>query len=231
MAALHLQPADGPGLRPAAALPPMAAQRRRAGARRTAVADSDVFVTRVPPTRVMRVAAAFYRSREDAQAMRRLLRRHQGLARAQVLLLAPADRDGPRFAELRSQWDARRPQRPMPPGALPPAKAMAVGLLTGLAVAVLWRLAVQATWADGVAVGTVAMLAGATLALVWALVRTPQPAPRRFDLALQKRLAQGLHAVVVQGVAERDAVDVIDALQASGVCWCAEAPLKSASAQ
>jgi hypothetical protein len=193
------------------------------------IPDSDSFISQMAPRRAVRVAAAFVQSANGAHALRLTLCRHLGLQAEQVLVLGPADAAPPRFAKIAQRWMRLRPAAP--PIAAPVVAwwPMAWSALAGAAAGLLVGQGAGVDSGAQCALLAVFAVAGLALGL---LAQRPDAAravlrPRRFDACLQRRLAAGKHAVVVQGVHGPRAVEVVEALQSGGLYWCAEAPLQA----
>ena len=180
----------------------------------------------VPPPRerLLRLAAGFVHTRDEAEALAHTLQRRFGLRRDQLLVLGPADSTPDRFAQAVHHWTRLRPPAQQREPLLEWLTAVAAGTLGGALLA----LGAQALGlADGMGPPELGVAALAIAVPLGVLVHTlvmPWRPSWRFDAALQRRLAVGQHAVVAQGLDRPEAAAAIAALQQASIYWCAEAP-------
>ena len=178
--------------------------------------------------RSLRVAASFCRNRVEALRLMALLASHPRLQERQLALLSPADAAAERFAACRQQWDCLRPPHaaqdnphaPVPPALTGATMGAIVGLLLGT---------VQVRLEDVIALTLLAAGVGMLIAMLVQRSIGASDKHRCFDQRLQRRLAQGCHAVVVVGVHDDSlSQHVLQAMRQGGMAWCAEAPLRRA---
>ena len=170
--------------------------------------------------------AAFYDSREQAQAALNSLGQLPGLDLATAALLGPADAGVLRFGRLSRQWAAPWQANRAPPRS-PLWRRVGLGLLLASALAWLWWL--QSTSAEFDATTTSLVWGGllAASALAAGLIalgggwRAPTR-PRRFDRQVRKALSAGAWVVVVHNLSWQTQRDAVDLLRQGSESWCAE---------
>ena len=223
MATLNLSPSEHRSLRNIDLLPSAQAENSGDGASRPALSLHGFEKTR---RRVIRVAASIFDTRNEAENLSLSLQRHWGLYPEQIAVLAPADSQADRFLQLKQRWSRLRPKPSDSALGRTTHAALGAGIALGLTVA--WALAVSVPLADAAALSTAVTLGGALVGRLVGGLMEPRPSRRHFDTRLQRKLAAGAYAVVVQGIPEDIAPPVFAKLRSAGHGWCAETALVQA---
>lgn len=179
------------------------------------------------PMRDLSCGAGFFADAASAGTVRDRLLRELGLAERQVHLLAPGDARSRRFLRLSAGW---RPRRAARRGIAEDTRWMAAGLgamLVGF-VGTTWAVN-QPEMPLALQLLTLALSAAAGALPGWWLGgRQPAPSSRRrssgqrFDQSVQRALADGQWAIVVNGVSPARQADVMALLRTSSLRWCVE---------
>lgn len=161
----------------------------------------------VPTGLQLRLIAGFCPTRAEALRLHAGLCNHLRLGPAQALLLAPAELGSPRLVQCLQRWQGLRLAETWAAPAAPAADAgpgAGRGVLRDLLRGMFRSLA----------------------RVLHAGVRAPTgrgPLPPPFDVAVQQRLAEGLHAVVVQQPQGQYTCNyLVETMREDAACWCAE---------
>ncbi len=174
--------------------------------------------------RGVRVAASFCGSRLHALRLMALLSSHPGVHETQLALLSPADAAPERFDLCRQRWDCLRPRPVAQDLQHTPVPLAIAGALLGALAGLALSTGLSAL-GDVITVPLLGALAGWLIAMQAQQRSSSAGRYAQFDQRLQRRLADGLHAVVLVDVGDqRTAAQVLDAMRQAGVCWCAEVP-------
>lgn len=188
--------------------------------------DSALLVTELLPGRKLRLLAGFYADQSEALGVAELLRDHFHLQPSQYTLLSPRHAESRNFSRHQRLWDRRRERaKPSVVARLSSASPALLGVWIGAALALLWGATSASAEVDTALLALWLTLAGAVVGFgLTGLMPNAKTLRRRFDIAVQQKLAAGQSAVVLHGLEPADAVGAAELLRDSSVYWCAEAP-------